>query len=300
MKIVILTGPTASGKTRVAAHLTDKHPNLFQIISVDSVMVYKECNIGSGKPTPKELKKYPHDLINHLSLPNIFTAYDFLKESHTILDACKRNNKIPLFVGGSMMYLNTLKNGLNRTANANQDLREALLAEEKESPGILHKKLTRLNSNIAERLASNDLVRLIRAIEQIQSSSTGEEINGINASALIELALFPEDRELLHTMIENRQHQIVGNGLLDECKNIQINFDLPKHHPINKAVNYKQGFDVLNNRISHKELFQKSLIATRQLAKKQLTWIRSWQKIKLFDLNSGNKAIRYIEKSLEI
>ena len=133
---------------------------------------------------------------------------------------------------------------------------------------------------------------MIRAIEQIQSSSTGEEINGINASGLIELALFPEDRELLHTMIENRQHQIVGNGLLDECKNIQINFDLPKHHPINKAVNYKQGFDVLNNKISHKELFQKSFIATRQLAKKQLTWIRSWQKIKLFDLNSGNKAIR--------
>lgn len=300
MKIIILTGPTASGKTRVAEYLADKHPNLFQIISVDSVMVYKECNIGSGKPTPKELKKYPHDLINHLSLPNIFTAYDFLKESHSILDTCKRNNKIPLFVGGSMMYLNTLKNGLNITANANQDLREKLLAEEKESPGILHKKLTRLNSNIAERLASNDLVRLIRAIEQIQSSSSGEQIQGINASRLIELALFPKDRELLHTIIENRQHQILDNGLLDECKNIQINFELPNHHPINKAVNYKQGFDVLNDRISHKELFQKSLIATRQLAKKQLTWIRSWENIQLFDLNSVNEAIRYIEKSLEI
>ena len=300
MKAIVLTGPTASGKTRIAEALIDNFPDLFKIISVDSVMVYKECNIGSGKPSPDELLKYPHALVDHISLPKIFTAFDFLKESHSLIKKFHSQNKFPLFIGGSMMYINSLKNGLSNDTRANQAFREELLSREQADPGILHTELTSLNPKAAKKIAANDLVRLVRAIERATLPTTGEKLEGIASSELIEIGLFPSNRSFLQKNIEQRQHQIISNGLLEECQEIFANSSLPKHHPIQKAVNYKQGFQVINHEITHDELFDKSLTATRQLAKKQLTWMRSWESMKFFDLMDEKKIFQYIEKSLEI
>ncbi|MEK9650061.1 MAG: tRNA (adenosine(37)-N6)-dimethylallyltransferase MiaA [Gammaproteobacteria bacterium] len=300
MKAIVLAGPTASGKTKIAEALLDRYPNLFRIISVDSVMVYRECNIGSGKPTQKELLQYPHELIDHLSLPDIFTAFDFLKTSNALIQQIKSQNQVPLFVGGSMMYINALKNGLSNDTQASQVLRNALRAKEESNPGILHKDLLALNPLEAEKIAENDLVRLIRAIERATMPSTGEKIKGLASSKLLEIGLVPHDRSVLHKNIEQRQQEIISAGLLQECKNILTKHVLPAFHPIQKAVNYKQGFQVIRNQIPEEELFQQSLIATRQLAKKQLTWMRSWGKMKFFDLMDERKLFQYIEKSLEI
>lgn len=300
MKAIVLTGPTASGKTKIAEALVDNFPDLFEIISVDSVMVYKECNIGSGKPKQDELLKYPHALVDHLSLPKIFTAFDFLRESHSLIKKFHSLNKFPLFIGGSMMYINSLKNGLSNDTGADQAFRDELLSREQADPGILHTELTSLNSKAAKKIALNDLVRLVRAIERVTLPSTGKKLKGIASSELIEIGLFPSDRSILQKNIEQRQHQIISNGLLEECQEIFANNSLPKHHPIQKAVNYKQGFQVLRKEITHDELFEKSLIATRQLAKKQLTWMRSWKSMEFFDLMDEKKIFEYIQKTLDI
>ena len=300
MKAIVLTGPTASGKTRIAEALIDNFPDLFEIISVDSVMVYKECNIGSGKPSQDELLKYPHALVDHLSLPKIFTAFDFLKESHSLIQKFESQNKFPLFVGGSMMYINSLKNGLSNDSKANQALREKLLSKEKVSPGVLYDELAALNPEAANKIATNDLVRLVRAIERATLPTTGEKIEGLKSSELIEIGLVPSDRSALQKNIEERQRQIISNSFLEECQEIIANNNLPNHHPIQKAVNYKQGFQVIKNQISNDELFEKSLIATRQLAKKQLTWMRSWESMTFFDLVDEKKIFQYIEKTLAI
>ena len=199
-----------------------------------------------------------------------------------------------------MMYINSLKNGLSNDTRANQALREELLTREQVDPGILHTELTSLNPEAAKKIAANDLVRLVRAIERVTLPTTGEKLEGIASSELIEIGLFPSDRSSLQKNIEQRQHQIISNGLLEECQEIFANSSLPKHHPIQKAVNYKQGFQVLSNEITQDELFEKSLIATRQLAKKQLTWMRSWESMEFFDLMDEKKIFQYIQKTLDI
>ena len=204
------------------------------------------------------------------------------------------------FIGGSMMYINSLKNGLSNDTGADQAFRDELLSREQADPGILHTELTSLNPEAAKKIAANDLVRLVRAIERVTLPTTGEKLEGIASSELIEIGLFPSDRSFLQKNIEQRQHQIISNGLLEECQEIFENNSLPKHHPIQKAVNYKQGFQVLRKEITHDELFEKSLIATRQLAKKQLTWMRSWESMEFFDLMDENKIFQYIQKTLDI
>ena len=306
--VLFLLGPTASGKTDWAINWQIKFEDL-EIISVDSVMVYKECNVGSAKPSNSILKKHPHHLVNHVSLDCIFSVADFYQTAMKLIDSIHDKNKVPLLVGGSMMYFNLLKNGLSVLPSANKSLREDLETRILEY-GIetVYADLTKLDPKAAKKIKPRDTQRIIRAIEVV--TATGKSMNANFASKkpfglkeryeLMEFGIFPEERSKLHKRIESRQGKLVGDSLLEEINEIKINFDISSAHPAMKAINYKQGLDVIEGKIEKSELFEKSLFATRQFAKRQCTWMRGWENLISFDLHQRDEATEELKKQLNL
>ena len=306
--IIFLLGPTASGKTDWAIDWHNQFEAI-EIISVDSVMVYKECNVGSAKPSDATLEKYPHHLVNHVSLDSIFSVADFYVAAMELINNIHSREKIPLMVGGSMMYFNLLKTGISKLPPANRQLREKL--EEKiltNGVEALHADLKKLDANAADNIKPQDSQRIIRAIEII--TSTGISLDGNLASLptsqlkdkynLIEFGIFPSDRSKLHQRIESRQGALVGDRLLEEITQIQNAFKISAEHPAMKAINYRQGLQVLEGKLEKSELFEKSLYATRQFAKRQCTWMRGWENLTYFDLHQEEEATEQLKKQLNL
>ena len=306
--IIFLLGPTASGKTDWAIDWHNQFEAI-EIISVDSVMVYKECNVGSAKPSDATLEKYPHHLVNHVSLDSIFSVADFYAAAMELINNIHSRKKIPLMVGGSMMYFNLLKTGISKLPPADRQLREKL--EEKiltNGVEALHTDLKKLDANAADNIKPQDSQRIIRAIEII--TSTGISLDGNLASLptsqlkdkynLIEFGIFPSDRSKLHERIESRQGALVGDRLLEEITQIQNAFKISAEHPAMKAINYRQGLQVLEGKLEKSELFEKSLYATRQFAKRQCTWMRGWENLTFFDLHQGEEATEQLKKQLNL
>ena len=301
-------GPTASGKTDWAINFQNQFPVL-EIISVDSVMVYKECNVGSAKPSNAILKKHPHHLVNHVSLDSIFSVADFYDSAIRLIDDIHARDQIPLMVGGSMMYFNLLKKGISDLPSADRMLRDEL--EQRifaDGVDALHADLRRLDPIAAKNIDSHDSQRIIRAIEII--SSTGMSLNENLSSeqtrelkekyTLIEFGIFPEERAKLHERIESRQEILVGDKLLEEIVNIKNIFNISTEHPAMKAINYRQGLQVVEGKLEKSKLFEKSLFATRQFAKRQCTWMRGWENLICFDLHQGEKAAEQLKKQLNL
>jgi len=301
-------GPTASGKTDWAINFQTQFPVL-EIISVDSVMVYKECNVGSAKPSNAILKKHPHHLVNHVSLDSIFSVADFYDSAIRLIDDIHARDQIPLMVGGSMMYFNLLKKGISDLPSADRMLRDEL--EQRifaDGVDALHADLRRLDPIAAKNIDSHDSQRIIRAIEII--TSTGMSLNENLLSeqtrelkekyTLIEFGIFPEERAKLHERIESRQEILVGDKLLEEIVNIKNIFNISTEHPAMKAINYRQGLQVVEGKLEKSKLFEKSLFATRQFAKRQCTWMRGWENLICFDLHQGEKAAEQLKKQLNL
>lgn len=306
--IIFLLGPTASGKTDWAIDWHNQFEAI-EIISVDSVMVYKECNVGSAKPSDATLEKYPHHLVNHISLDSIFSVADFYVAAMELINNIHSREKIPLMVGGSMMYFNLLKTGISKLPPADRQLRERL--EEKiltNGVEALHADLKKLDADAADNIKPQDSQRIIRAIEII--TSTGISLDGNLASLptsqlkdkynLIEFGIFPSDRSKLHERIESRQGALVGDRLLEEITQIQNAFKISAEHPAMKAINYRQGLQVLEGKLEKSELFEKSLYATRQFAKRQCTWMRGWENLTYFDLHQREEATEQLKKHLNL
>ena len=306
--IIFLLGPTASGKTDWAIDWHNQFEAI-EIISVDSVMVYKECNVGSAKPSDATLEKYPHHLVNHVSLDSIFSVADFYVAAMELINNIHSREKIPLMVGGSMMYFNLLKTGISKLPPADRQLREKL--EEKiltNGVEALHADLKKLDADAADNIKPQDSQRIIRAIEII--TSTGISLDGNLASLptsqlkdkynLIEFGIFPSDRSKLHQRIESRQGALVGDRLLEEITQIQNTFKISAEHPAMKAINYRQGLQVLEGKLEKSELFEKSLYATRQFAKRQCTWMRGWENLTYFDLHQEEEATEQLKKHLNL
>ena len=306
--IIFLLGPSASGKTDWAIDWHNQFEAI-EIISVDSVMVYKECNVGSAKPSDATLEKYPHHLVNHVSLDSIFSVADFYVAAMELINNIHSREKIPLMVGGSMMYFNLLKTGISNLPPADRQLREKL--EEKiltNGVEALHADLKKLDADAADNIKPQDSQRIIRAIEII--TSTGISLDGNLASLptsqlkdkynLIEFGIFPSDRSKLHERIESRQGALVGDRLLEEITQIQNAFKISAAHPAMKAINYRQGLQVLEGKLEKSELFEKSLYATRQFAKRQCTWMRGWENLTYFDLHQGEEATEQLKKQLNL
>ena len=306
--VIFLLGPTAAGKTDWAINWQNQFQFL-EIISVDSVMVYKECNIGSAKPSNEVLKKYPHSLVNHVSVENIFSVANFCDAALQLIGDIHLKDKIPLLVGGSMMYFNLLKSGITSLPSADKNLREKLrqkiLNEGVES---LYEDLFKLDPEAAKQIKPKDSQRIIRAIEII--SYTGKSIDAsMNLSAqkpltekyhLFEYGIYPKHRAELHQRIEDRQNSLVGDRLLNEIEGIYHAFNISDEHPAMKAVNYRQGLQVINGQIKKSELFDRSLFATRQLAKRQCTWMKKWEDLQCFDLHGMDIASDQLKKQLNL
>ena len=304
--VIFLLGPTAAGKTDWAINWQNQFKFL-EIISVDSVMVYKECNIGSAKPTNEVLEKYPHHLINHISVKHIFSVANFYDAALQLINDIHLQDKIPLMVGGSMMYFNLLKNGISSLPSADKNLRDKLRQKIVHN-GVesLHKDLFKLDPAAAKKIKSKDSQRIIRAIEII--STTGKSIDvSMNHSMqkplsekyhLIEYGIYPKQRGELHQRIEERQDSLVGDKLLNEIESISHTFNISDEHPAMKAINYRQGLQVMKGHIKKSELFDRSLNATRQLAKRQCTWMKKWHGLQCYDLNAMDIASDQLKKQL--
>ena len=306
--IIFLLGPTASGKTEWAIDWQNQF-EVLEIISVDSVMVYKECNVGSAKPSNAILKKHPHHLVNHVSLDSIFSVADFYVLAMKLIDDIHARDKIPLMVGGSMMYFNLLKTGISALPSADRILRDELEKKIlKDGVDVLHADLSRLDPEAAKNIDSQDSQRIIRAIEIITSTgmSLSENLASEQTSelkekyTLMEFGIFPEERAKLHARIESRQETLVGDNLLEEIVKIQNIFDISAEHPAMKAINYRQGLQVVEGKLEKSKLFEKSLFATRQFAKRQCTWMRGWENLIYFDLHQGEEAAEQLKKQLNL
>lgn len=306
--IIFLLGPTASGKTDWAINWQNEFEAL-EIISVDSVMVYRECNVGSAKPSETTLKKHPHHLVNHVSLDSIFSVADFYDSALRLIDDIHARDKIPLMVGGSMMYFSLLKKGISNLPSADLKLRDEL--EQKiliNGIDALHADLIKLDPEAGQNIDPHDSQRIIRAIEIIISTnmSLNENLSSEKSSALkekyalIEFGIFPQERSMLHERIESRQEILVGDKLLEEIVNIQNSFDISAEHPAMKAINYRQGLQVVEGKLEKSKLFEKSLFATRQFAKRQCTWMRGWENLIYFDLHQGEEAAEQLKKQFNL
>tara|TARA_Y100000589_G_scaffold268751_1_gene260602 strand:- start:814 stop:1632 length:819 start_codon:yes stop_codon:yes gene_type:complete len=268
-------------------------------------MIYKDCDIGSAKPSLEILKKYPHHLINEETLENIFTVSDFCKESFRLIERIHANNKIPLFVGGSMMYFKSLFYGIHDLPGKDQDYRNELNnLKNNNSKNYLHSLLKDIDPSYAGKIEENDHIRIIRALEIFKQSKIkmsdilkDRPKTGIKNNFDVHQFGIHLEREIIHERIKTRLMDMFDQGLIEETKDILEKFDISNDHPIRKAVNYKQVIEFTEGKYPKEILIDKSLYATRQLAKRQDTWMRGWVEYsKLID--GDKKPIRNTIKNI--
>jgi tRNA dimethylallyltransferase len=289
---IFLMGPTASGKTALALELAEHLP--IEIISVDSAMVYRGMDIGTGKPNKDELALVPHHLIDIRDPSQAYSAAEFAKDALTLMDEISLRNRIPVLVGGTMLYFRALQIGLSPLPSADADVRLTLLKEADEIGWEgMHQRLMRIDPIAAKRIHPNDPQRIQRALEvyaisgKSMSSFFGENetaplppsqeegVRSINTYQINSFALAPSDRTVLHDRIQQRFYQMLEQGLIAEIEILFNRGDLNATMPSMRAVGYRQGWAYLAGQCTYEQMVDKALAATRQLAKRQLTWLRS-------------------------
>lgn len=280
--IICLMGPTAAGKTDLAVELAQRFP--CEIISVDSAMVYRGMDIGTAKPSADILKSAPHRLLDIRDPSEPYSAGQFRADAlHEIANIIAQQ-RIPLLVGGTMLYFHVLQYGLAQLPRANAEIRNRIL-EEAERYGwqVLHERLQKIDPVAAKRIHPHDPQRLQRALEVYEL--TGKTITALQqeqaAAALpysvINIVVAPTDRAQLHEAIAQRFEQMLQQGLVAEVERLYHRGDLHPNLPSIRAVGYRQVWDYLAGHSRYDEMRQRGIIATRQLAKRQLTWLRSWE-----------------------
>lgn len=271
-------GPTASGKTRLALALAEQLP--VEIISVDSALIYRGMDIGTAKPTPEERARVPHHLIDILDPAEAYSASRFVDDVVRLVDEIRSRGRIPLLVGGTMMYFNALQKGLAALPEADARVRERLQQQWETAPESLHHQLQQVDPEAAARIRPGDPQRLIRALEVYELtgrplSELQRETTQVNhALKLIKAGLVPEDRGQLHAMIEQRFDAMLEQGFEDEVRALYQRGDLHPGLPSIRAVGYRQMWCYLAGEYDWETMRHKGIVATRQLAKRQLTWLR--------------------------
>ncbi len=303
--VITLRGPTASGKTHLTIDLSKKLP--LEIISVDSVMVYRGLNIGSAKPDQKTLEIYPHHLINICEPSFNYSLGNFYKDVNQAIKVILSKRKTPILVGGTMMYFNALIKGLSDLPSSDQAIRSKIedQADEIGWPE-LHKRLSKIDPVSAEKIKTNDKQRIQRALEVYELSgkplSSFFSNNRKNSDyKFLNISLFPDDRETLYKRIEDRFNQMLDDGLVDEVRVLLSRPELTSSHNSMKSIGYKEICAYLENKQTLIEAKEKSILATRRLAKRQLTWLRSLddsQKINTFDNDLNKKLYNLISDEI--
>ncbi|MGJ8646726.1 MAG: tRNA (adenosine(37)-N6)-dimethylallyltransferase MiaA [Marinomonas colpomeniae] len=304
--VVCLMGPTASGKTGLAVELAENHN--FEIISVDSALVYKGMDIGTAKPDAELLARAPHRLIDIIDPLESYSAADFVLDAVEQSQEILAKGKTPLLVGGTMMYFNALQKGLAEMPTADAGLRAEIEKEalEKGWP-VLHNELQEIDPEAALRIHPNDPQRLQRAIEVYRL--TGKTMTQLWSEQgtvslpfeMINVAVMPKERSVLHQRIEQRFSEMMEQGFLDEVEGFYRRGDLSIDMPSMRCVGYRQLWQHLDGVDSLDDAIFKGVVASRQLAKRQLTWLRGWEDLMIFDSLSQNltvEALNYIESRI--
>ena len=293
-KAIFLMGPTASGKTGAAVELISKLP--VEIISVDSALVYRDMNIGTAKPDAEILAKAPHHLIDIIEPTSAYSAANFRSDALRLMADITSRGKIPLLVGGTMLYFKALQGGLSGLPEANPSIRAKLDTEAAQVGWpAMHKKLAALDPETAARLEPNDTQRIQRALEvyaitgETMTSLFAKQTNEVLPFRLLKIALVPSDRQVLHQRIESRFEQMLQNGLVDEVRALMEKYpSLTADSTSMRCVGYRQVLEHLNGDYGAAELRDRGIFATRQLAKRQLTWLRGMDDIVVLDCLDAN------------
>lgn len=302
--VICLMGPTASGKTGLAIVLAEQFP--LEIISVDSAMVYRGLNIGTAKPRAEVLRKTSHRLIDICDPSHPYSAGQFYKDALREIKAIHAENHIPLLVGGTMLYFNVLQRGFSDLPVADENIRKKIQkkADVKGWPA-LYEKLKRIDPTSAARINPNDAQRIQRALEVYettrQSLSDYQMAKRLNPLPyhFINLVIAPQDREFLHQRIEERFDHMLKNNFLGEVKKLYQRNDLHSDLPALRTVGYRQMWKYLSGECNLETMRHKAIVATRQLAKRQLTWLRQWPESKWFngeDENLMSLIINYLNR----
>ncbi|MFY0640677.1 MAG: tRNA (adenosine(37)-N6)-dimethylallyltransferase MiaA [Bermanella sp.] len=281
---IFIMGPTASGKTALACALYDELP--CELISVDSALVYKNMNIGTAKPTAEELAQYPHHLIDIRDPSEPYSAADFREDVLQVMADVTSRGNIPVLVGGTMLYFKFLLEGAADLPEADEAVRKQIEDEalEKGWPAI-HEQLAQVDPESAARLNPNDPQRVQRALEVYRV--TGKTLTEHWAQQqqksipyqVVQFAICPKERKTLHERIELRFEQMLKDGFVDEVRALYQRDDLHENLPAIRAVGYRQVWEYLDGQLSYDDMIFKGVVATRQLAKRQVTWLRSWENL---------------------
>lgn len=288
--VIFLLGPTASGKTELAAALTELFP--IELISVDAAQVYRGMDIGTAKPSRDFLTRYPHHLIDIRNPENTYSAADFIDDARQHIREIQNAGRVPLLVGGTMFYFKALEQGLSALPHANSAIRQQINIE-LEAHGIraLHERLSRIDPIIAQRIDENDSQRVQRAIEIYDASGRApselmSESEGLSVKP-IKLALFDSDRSELHERIARRFHKMLDQGLINEVSDLIDQPCISSSLTSMRTVGYRQVLAYLEGTIEHVQMIEQGVAATRQLAKRQLTWMRQQSGLVWFDIKDA-------------
>ncbi len=291
--VLCLMGPTASGKTALAMALHAQLP--VDIISVDAAQVYRGMDIGTAKPSPSELAQVPHRLIDIRDPAQPYSAAEFCADALREIAAIHQAGRLPLLVGGTMFYFRALEQGLSDLPSASPSIR-ARLTQEAEEAGwpALHARLTRQDPTSAARINPADAQRIQRALEVVEI--TGQPVRQANPATrrtpaydFIKLAIYPAERRTLHAQIALRYQAMLTAGLVAEVEGLVQRPDLTANLPSMRTVGYRQVIAYLSGALNYQEMVEKGIIATRQLAKRQLTWLRADRE--LYRLDAHNPVL---------
>ncbi len=279
LPVIMLAGPTASGKTRLSLELAQQLP--VEIISVDSAQIYRGMDIGSAKPNAQERAQIPHHLIDILDPREVYSAARFAADARKLIAQVRARGRMPLLVGGTMLYFRALHEGLSELPSADPALR-ARLEDEARAHGVsvLHERLAKIDPPTAARLHVNDQQRVQRALEIYELTGTPPSAwfarprTGVIDGPVVRVALESVDRALLHRRIERRFDEMMSAGFLDEVRSLYQRGDLSVELPSMRAVGYRQLWAHLQDAVPLAEAIERGKAATRQYAKRQMTWLR--------------------------
>lgn len=280
-KVLFIMGPTASGKTDLALRVADHRDSA--LISVDSALIYREMDIGTAKPDADTLARYPHALVDILDPTQAYSAADFAVDASREIDQAISQGKLPVLVGGTILYFKALAEGLAKLPEADPQLRAQLEAEAAEFGWpAMHAKLAQLDPLSGARLKPNDSQRIQRALEVVMLTGRSIESFWQEQAAkvlpwdIVPLALMPSDRAELHRRIALRYDLMLEQGFQSEVESLRARGDLNLNLPSMRCVGYRQMWQHLDGELTAQEARDKAIVATRQLAKRQMTWIRGW------------------------
>ena len=292
--VIFLMGPTASGKTALAIELAKRLP--CDIISVDSALVYRGMDIGTAKPTAEEQAKAPHRLLDLIDPIESYSAADFRRDALREIESIVVQGRIPLLVGGTMLYYKALLEGLSPLPAADPLIRQAIETEAAQVGwDALHQQLQHIDPVSAARIHQNDPQRLSRALEVYRiTGKTLTELTQTKGEQLpyrtLQFAIAPTDRELLRQRIAERYKLMLSQGFDQEVRSLYQRGDLNADLPSIRCVGYRQMWEYLDGQLSYDEMVYRGIVATCQLAKRQMTWLRGWENVTWLETGAANNA----------